>query len=612
MFNKRFQKRYGAPLEAVPLGIAGDASPNVLWRLLHGEMPDAFNPKVWWISMGMNDLARMQCSEEVVIMGILRVVEEIRMKKPDAKIVINSLLPMTDVRSGAFPLQNDYKDAFRNSVNIPARGIGRGRIFGPRPTVTVDSSHIARKPSKAIQGEKEDDDDAADKGRGNNKFPQALRTRRLAGKKSTAKLTPEQKRQAELAEKRARMQELLKKRQAFMNKQLAQRLRKDAINPIMRDKTTYKRRDPKKLFVRQSETPLWPAINVINNNLRRFAEKHDHITFFDCTDVFASRSGRGAWILKSNMISVRGHPTEDGFRAWEDAVAAKLKYMLKDKPKIGTTGEHPYNVLPASNPINVAPEPKPVPQAPQTPPMAPKFPSKEQPDDEISESELSGDDSRDDDKKVSGDDAKKEDVEEEDSEEDSKEEEEEEDSGSDDEEVEEDSGSEDGHVDESESQDADNSAQSGEEETDSNEESTDDEDTSDGENESEDDEQEEADSSEEEEATTAKKPVSTTNKVVSSSAAKAAAAKGSSVTKTTAEGTTKTTVTKTTAATTSTAAEKKPTGSSSAVTKTTPTVGKVDLVKGTTSPTKTTSTKATSTKKTTSTKKVAPESESED
>ena len=60
------------------------------------------------------------------------------------------------------------------------------------------------------------------------------------------------------------------------------------------------------------------------------------------------------------MISVRGHPTEDGFRAWEDAVAAKLKYMLKGKPKIGTTGEQPGNVLPAGNPV--APEPKPIPQ----------------------------------------------------------------------------------------------------------------------------------------------------------------------------------------------------------------------------------------------------------
>ena len=86
MFNKRFQKSAGADLEAVPLGIAGDSSPNVLWRLLHGEMPESFSPPVWWLSLGMNDLARMQCSEEVVIMGILRVVEEIRLRKPDAKM----------------------------------------------------------------------------------------------------------------------------------------------------------------------------------------------------------------------------------------------------------------------------------------------------------------------------------------------------------------------------------------------------------------------------------------------------------------------------------------------------------------------------------------------
>ena len=47
----------------------------------------------------MNDLTRMQCSEEIVVLGILRVVEEIMMRKPHAKIVINSLLPMIDYRS---------------------------------------------------------------------------------------------------------------------------------------------------------------------------------------------------------------------------------------------------------------------------------------------------------------------------------------------------------------------------------------------------------------------------------------------------------------------------------------------------------------------------------
>ena len=47
----------------------------------------------------MNDLTRMQCSEEIVVLGILRVVEEIMMRKPHAKILINSLLPMIDYRS---------------------------------------------------------------------------------------------------------------------------------------------------------------------------------------------------------------------------------------------------------------------------------------------------------------------------------------------------------------------------------------------------------------------------------------------------------------------------------------------------------------------------------
>lgn len=45
---------------AVCLGIAGDTSPNVLWRLMHGEMPNDFHPKIWWLSLGMNDLTRTQ------------------------------------------------------------------------------------------------------------------------------------------------------------------------------------------------------------------------------------------------------------------------------------------------------------------------------------------------------------------------------------------------------------------------------------------------------------------------------------------------------------------------------------------------------------------------
>jgi lysophospholipase L1-like esterase len=51
--------------DGVSLGIAGDTCPNVLWRLMHGEMPEKFNPKVWWLSLGLNDLARTKVSRVV-------------------------------------------------------------------------------------------------------------------------------------------------------------------------------------------------------------------------------------------------------------------------------------------------------------------------------------------------------------------------------------------------------------------------------------------------------------------------------------------------------------------------------------------------------------------
>jgi hypothetical protein len=55
MFLNNFDKKRGARMQGVALGIAGDTAPNVLWRTMHGEMPDYFNPKVWWISLGSNE-----------------------------------------------------------------------------------------------------------------------------------------------------------------------------------------------------------------------------------------------------------------------------------------------------------------------------------------------------------------------------------------------------------------------------------------------------------------------------------------------------------------------------------------------------------------------------
>lgn len=100
VFQKNFSRENGAKYEGLALGIAGDTAPNLLWRIMHGEMPDDLNPRIWWITIGTNDLGATQCSEEVTLLGILRVVEEILNRKPDAQIVINSILPMSQEKSG--------------------------------------------------------------------------------------------------------------------------------------------------------------------------------------------------------------------------------------------------------------------------------------------------------------------------------------------------------------------------------------------------------------------------------------------------------------------------------------------------------------------------------
>merc|ERR1712029_218632 len=79
---------------AILLGIHGDTSPNLLWRCIHGNIRNSLNPKVWWLSIGWNDFKTTLCSEEVTIMGILRVVEEIRLRKPEAMVVITSIMPL--------------------------------------------------------------------------------------------------------------------------------------------------------------------------------------------------------------------------------------------------------------------------------------------------------------------------------------------------------------------------------------------------------------------------------------------------------------------------------------------------------------------------------------
>jgi len=119
---QQFQARTGS--NAVALGIAGDTSPNLLWRLQNGESEndeygESTSPKLFWLETGSNDLAKTRCSEEVVVLGIIRVVEELleRSQRQQSHVVINLLFPIVDFRNEEVDGYPQFSDFFGDANN---------------------------------------------------------------------------------------------------------------------------------------------------------------------------------------------------------------------------------------------------------------------------------------------------------------------------------------------------------------------------------------------------------------------------------------------------------------------------------------------------------------
>lgn len=121
--------------KGLALGISGDRTPNLLWRLQNGELPTkGFNPKVIWIMTGANDLSIKGCSEEVVTLGILRTAEEIAFYFPKSTIVIQALLPRSNDSYGKV----GYDARIRNHN-------GDGRMSSKYKKMSPMGIHLSKK-----------------------------------------------------------------------------------------------------------------------------------------------------------------------------------------------------------------------------------------------------------------------------------------------------------------------------------------------------------------------------------------------------------------------------------------------------------------------------------
>lgn len=260
----------------------------------------------------MNDLTRMQCSEEIVVLGILRVVEEIMLRKPDALIVINSLLPMIDYRSEDVKMADvvDFKTDPDNSMkkNMEIEKAVKGFV-GQKGARSPGSTGGTWKFVKGEKGQ-----EAANKGGGRR-----LRTN---------------KRKQKMAREDEAMEGTDLKKAMERRKKALDRRDKRMINKAFKDNERFRPKKPLSPFLpflnKKALPPVWPAVHLINEKLKEFCAKHDSVSFFDATSIFAQDVGGGRHHLDNDLISPRGHPSELGFAVWEGRIMGRLDKIFKE------------------------------------------------------------------------------------------------------------------------------------------------------------------------------------------------------------------------------------------------------------------------------------------
>ncbi|HET6883850.1 MAG TPA: GDSL-type esterase/lipase family protein [Pirellulales bacterium] len=80
-----------APLNAYNEGVGGDGTQNILWRIENGDL-NGLNPKVVVLMAGINDFPTFDTPQEVAD-GVTAIVEELRVRLPDTKILVLGILP---------------------------------------------------------------------------------------------------------------------------------------------------------------------------------------------------------------------------------------------------------------------------------------------------------------------------------------------------------------------------------------------------------------------------------------------------------------------------------------------------------------------------------------
>ena len=137
--QKAWQEHFGS-FNPVNLGIGGDQTGHVLWRITDGHELDHLKPKAAVIMIGTNNTGAH--SAEQIAGGIKAIVEELKRQKPDIKVLVLGVFPrgngfdaersVEQIAEGVKPINEELKkekpDAKRLNAAVRDLVLQRGTI----------------------------------------------------------------------------------------------------------------------------------------------------------------------------------------------------------------------------------------------------------------------------------------------------------------------------------------------------------------------------------------------------------------------------------------------------------------------------------------------------
>ena len=85
-------KQYYGKLKAINMGVSGDQTQHVLWRFEHGQL-NGIKAKVAVVMIGTNNSKTNQFTEGQILEGVTAVVQQIRERQPNTKILLLAIFP---------------------------------------------------------------------------------------------------------------------------------------------------------------------------------------------------------------------------------------------------------------------------------------------------------------------------------------------------------------------------------------------------------------------------------------------------------------------------------------------------------------------------------------